>query len=599
MAFSDEQELIDQIRHDLRMEDDSGVCIKVVIPERRRARYGGLPLNFRSATSSDDEEEPCNSGYFGYEIPEKGDPVHTKEIIENRLRSRTVGSADIGGFQLVQKSGDSGELFVTKKLKAVRSPVRSRSLISKYITENGPALNNPLLEYARFEAVGDQQSKTVLVLYPDESRSHGNIPSIQISVQPLARVGQVIGYCLYRYLTDFGDVLSDNVDNFQLMMADESGEIELDLPPLDKGRAIGELGFPVLALVSKKRIRNGELELKHKVIVYTPDSQQYIFELENLDHTLLWLRDETVKRKRADIDERELELMPEIDYDLEDINVFGKPLNLRQSIANSGCTEFVLVRKFSSRGDFHPRGIHRQKSALLTPVSRSSDKNSVFDFDISRVNSLDTTCSGATSPVLFADDDDTIMTFPVTRLHRMRRNWPATMSIRCDSFDVVPFVHRKSFLPHSHHKTITVPWDYLCEVKLAARDPANTSILSITFLPSISKVANPPEEEITLRQIVQYYNDRDWKTIHLEFESHEQAAQARSHMDDAIRTLNAPAYQAYQRSFNGSRGPAASAESLLMEMADELLPSSSSSRSIKTSAIRKLRKLRKTFDMRD
>lgn len=35
MAFSDEQELIDQIRHDLRMEDDTGVCARVVVPERR------------------------------------------------------------------------------------------------------------------------------------------------------------------------------------------------------------------------------------------------------------------------------------------------------------------------------------------------------------------------------------------------------------------------------------------------------------------------------------------------------------------------------------------------------------------------------------
>lgn len=40
-------------------------------------------------------------------------------------------------------------------------------------------------------------------------------------------------------------------------------------------------------------------------------------------------------------------MVSEIDYDLEDINVFGKPLNLKQSIANTGCLEFVLVRKFS------------------------------------------------------------------------------------------------------------------------------------------------------------------------------------------------------------------------------------------------------------
>lgn len=37
MAFSDELELIDQIRHELRIEDDSGTCARVVAPERRWA----------------------------------------------------------------------------------------------------------------------------------------------------------------------------------------------------------------------------------------------------------------------------------------------------------------------------------------------------------------------------------------------------------------------------------------------------------------------------------------------------------------------------------------------------------------------------------
>ncbi|ETN70144.1 hypothetical protein NECAME_14955 [Necator americanus] len=130
MAFSDEQELIDQIRHDLRMEDDSGMCTRVVLPERRRAKYGGLPLNFRSATSSDDEDEPSNSGYCDFEIPLVEESALTSEIIDGRLRSRTIESADVCGQQIGI-----------------------------------------------------------------------------ISVQPTAKVGQVIGYCLYRFFTNFGVAL--------------------------------------------------------------------------------------------------------------------------------------------------------------------------------------------------------------------------------------------------------------------------------------------------------------------------------------------------------------------------------------------------------
>ncbi|KAK6022033.1 hypothetical protein OSTOST_12282 [Ostertagia ostertagi] len=121
-----------------------------------------------------------------------------------------------------------------------------------------------------------------------------------------------------------------------------------------------------------------------------------------------------------------------MEYELEDVNVFGKPLYLQQSIANTGCYEFVLVRKFSSRGEFHPRGtMFRQKStALLTPVSRTPNSPSVFDFSNPRVSPATTpgaSSSGAVSPFVFSDEEEAIMSFRVNRLHRVKRNWPAIM----------------------------------------------------------------------------------------------------------------------------------------------------------------------------
>ncbi|EPB68236.1 hypothetical protein ANCCEY_12676, partial [Ancylostoma ceylanicum] len=328
MAFSDDQELIDQIRHDLRMEDYSGVCARCVVPERRRAKFGGLPLNFRSATSSDDEDDPEHKGYCGYEIPALDETVFTKEIIESRLRSRTVERTDTLGQQNVnEKEKVPDELFVPQEIKGVNDTFEARSAVS-----------------------------------------------------------------------------NDSVDDFQLLMADDSGEIELDLPPLDKGRAIGDLGFTVLAMVSKKGSMSSESKETYRVVVYLPTSEQFVFELDDLDHTLEWLRDETLRRKGTDDSE-------ELDYDLEDVNVFGKPLNLQQSIANSGCLEFVLVRKFSSRGDFHPRGgIYRQKStALLTPIARTPNTAAFgIDFGTPKMSvcELPSISPGGTSPVYYVEDEE-------------------------------------------------------------------------------------------------------------------------------------------------------------------------------------------------
>ncbi|KAK6029516.1 Cwf21, partial [Ostertagia ostertagi] len=130
MAFSDEQELIDQIRHELRMEDDTGTCARVVAPERRRAKYGGLPLNFRMTTSSDEEDLDRGDPYY-YEIPLVEDPVPTREIIEERLRSRTGESGDAMGFQTAnvnKKSSD--ELFVTKEVEPVKKHSKRESAVS-------------------------------------------------------------------------------------------------------------------------------------------------------------------------------------------------------------------------------------------------------------------------------------------------------------------------------------------------------------------------------------------------------------------------------------------------------------------------------------
>ncbi|VDP37460.1 unnamed protein product [Heligmosomoides polygyrus] len=198
MAFSDELELIDQIRHELRIEDDSGTCARVVAPERR------------------------------------------------------------------------------------------------FIAGHGALVDNPLLAYARFEAVGGQPSKTILVLFATSEEANDNIPRLQ----PSAKVRDVIGYSLYRFYRDFEKVLSGDVDDYQLLMADDSGEIESDLPPLDRGRPIGDLGFTVLALVAKERSANGEEKSTYRIVVYLPNGHQFVFELENLDNTLEWLRDEALKRKR-------------------------------------------------------------------------------------------------------------------------------------------------------------------------------------------------------------------------------------------------------------------------------------------------------------
>ncbi|VDM54801.1 unnamed protein product [Angiostrongylus costaricensis] len=176
MAFFDEQELIDRIRHELRIEDDSGTCSRVVAPE----------------------------------------PFQV--------------------FEVCKSSTDFMSAF-------------------RFLKENSASVENPLLGYAKFEAVGKQASKTILILYNAKEYL----------------IVEVIGYCLYRIFADSGNPLSGNVDDYQLLMADDGGEVETDLPPLDRSRSIGDLGFTVLALVSKAKSTSGGTKPTYRVIVYVLD----------------------------------------------------------------------------------------------------------------------------------------------------------------------------------------------------------------------------------------------------------------------------------------------------------------------------------------
>lgn len=69
MTFFDKREIIDLIRHEIRIDDDTGIASRVIRPPTkysvddvakrlfRRSKYGGLPLNFRISLSDDEEEE--------------------------------------------------------------------------------------------------------------------------------------------------------------------------------------------------------------------------------------------------------------------------------------------------------------------------------------------------------------------------------------------------------------------------------------------------------------------------------------------------------------------------------------------------------------
>uniref|UniRef100_A0A914VFD0 Target of rapamycin complex 2 subunit MAPKAP1-like Ras-binding domain-containing protein n=1 Tax=Plectus sambesii TaxID=2011161 RepID=A0A914VFD0_9BILA len=79
-------------------------------------------------------------------------------------------------------------------------------------------------------------------------------------------------------------------------MADETGDIETDLPPLPPKDYISRLGFPAFALVERP-VTKFEQKAREMVVVYMTSGKKYQFELESLDVTIEWLRDQVLEQR--------------------------------------------------------------------------------------------------------------------------------------------------------------------------------------------------------------------------------------------------------------------------------------------------------------
>lgn len=87
-------------------------------------------------------------------------------------------------------------------------------------------------------------------------------------------------------------------------MAEEDGEIEHELPPLDSSKLVGQVGFTCLGLVSRIK-KNGNSRQKRAVAVWFVDKDQYVIEVDNMEKPLRWLRDEAFRLREETVKERE------------------------------------------------------------------------------------------------------------------------------------------------------------------------------------------------------------------------------------------------------------------------------------------------------
>ncbi|KAI8334057.1 stress-activated map kinase interacting protein 1-domain-containing protein [Blakeslea trispora] len=133
--------------------------------------------------------------------------------------------------------------------KTVDQPVLGHSALSALIAKKATAVENPFAEYSFVSGKGEPKSITLCVYLP-----HSNQPykPVSLVVRPDAITDDVIGYILYDYVEQKREPELDesayDLAEWVLLIAEDDGEIEDDLPAIDRTRNIGRVSFDQFAL---------------------------------------------------------------------------------------------------------------------------------------------------------------------------------------------------------------------------------------------------------------------------------------------------------------------------------------------------------------
>uniref|UniRef100_A0A8R1XK56 Target of rapamycin complex 2 subunit MAPKAP1 n=2 Tax=Onchocerca TaxID=6281 RepID=A0A8R1XK56_ONCVO len=595
MAYFDSEELANFIRHQCIINDDDGHCKKILKPILRKAKPGGLPLNFRSAADSDTSSGEYSPCYLATPNCES-----TYELIQERLRSRIheidLSDPDDEDKAVKNNTTDAcsgtpdSEFFQCKDISCTPSPLLVKKSATTLLLENTDFMIRPdLAAYARFAAPDIEKSRKLLVFYPfaKPELDNGKCFSLTIYAQCDICISDLVGLCCYEYARCQRTNDIESVTQYHLLMAEENGEVDRDLPSVDGHRLLSELGscWSTIALEKRQSYKYSEIT---NVVVYTISGKQYEFSIDSPDVPLRWLRDQTVKKR---IEDEGQEFMSDYtalrEYILEAVKQPDVVLDLNKPISSVACSEFLLLRINSSRGDFSPTRCssiaqgHSSTSKIHDDlISSSFGQQQCSDVIHKKYSRTSTAASISSSSIDITDSlGNSISFYPVQKIHRHKPKCNALLTIRTDGFELAPNQldrtrKRNPILLHSSLKTLCVTWNCVGGVEITNRSNSKRRVRIVWLTcPTVKhqseeskrnqlasstqdslnlKLVRSTENDELLRQ--KLFNDACWKILQLEADA-DDAWNITQQISTIIDNRNSVVHQIYKYSNSGTKKP--------------------------------------------
>uniref|UniRef100_A0A914LIR1 Sin1 middle CRIM domain-containing protein n=1 Tax=Meloidogyne incognita TaxID=6306 RepID=A0A914LIR1_MELIC len=399
MAEFTTDELIDCIRHNIALLNDSGFDNRVLLSPRRHAVPGGLPLEM---CKGEDEAGPSS---LHYELQKqfkqqkhsstKNDSQQMYQQIRKNLLTQLNGIERSG--RLFNKTAlpfhqrptectlkfepkNPEELFDVQKPLSLTSRLISQAKFPEGAVDNSTC-SLSFAEYAKFEAMECTfSSKKFNILFPAVYFGEkGHV--LTIYILNTATIDDLIGLACHVYSRKSLNPPCESPSLYDLYLAEEDlSDFDTDLPPQDRRRRVADCGFPYLAIVKRSLIRrrSSQLSRKQTVRIYLVDGRCYTMDevegisLRQVFEYALSRKNEAEQTNSTEANHQLHEFFRHVEYQLEPIDYPGVALELDQSVSSAGTLDFLLIRKNSSRGDFDISLTTRKTSDLLPLLHKQS-----------------------------------------------------------------------------------------------------------------------------------------------------------------------------------------------------------------------------------
>jgi hypothetical protein len=235
-------------------------------------------------------------------------------------------------LELVDRS-----LFTPQPIKP-RSPP-TPSPLTRLLVEQAKKISNPFFKYSKFngENHGPNSYKYCIFL----SMAKNPLDPVKVSVLNTATVEDLIGVTFWKYYEEKREPLNlKSIQNYSVMIADDDGEIDIDLPELSRDDRISKFGFRYLGIVESAKPTDAtnteeDVSEKYKIVkVYYENGGFSTIALNDLDVEMSEILARVIRKRRLQIH----------GYELEKKDSPGEFVNLKSSLSSQGTLDFILVR---------------------------------------------------------------------------------------------------------------------------------------------------------------------------------------------------------------------------------------------------------------